>query len=39
MMSAGRVFRQVGQGKQDIILTGERTLVSLYDGAKEKCRT
>ena len=29
------MFSQVGQGKQDIIVAGERALVSLYGGAKD----
>ena len=30
-----RVFSQVGQAKQDIIVTGERALVSLYGGTSD----
>ena len=28
------MFSQVGQGKRDIIVAGEKVLVSLYGGAK-----
>ena len=31
-----RVFNQIGQAKEDIIMAGERTLVSLYGGATEE---
>ena len=31
-----KVFNQIGQAKEDIIVGGERTLVSLYGGAKEE---
>ena len=31
-----KVFNQIGQAKEDIIVAGERTLVSLYGGAKEE---
>ena len=31
------MFNQIGQAKEDIIMTGERTLViSLYGGVKEE---
>ena len=31
-----KVFNQIGQAKEDIIVAGERALVSLYGGAKEE---
>ncbi len=30
------MFNQIGQAKEDIIVAGERALVSLYGGAKEE---
>ena len=31
-----KVFNQIGQAKEDIIVAGERALVSLYGGAKDE---
>ena len=31
-----KVFNQTGQAKEDIIVAGERALVSVYGGAKEE---
>ncbi len=33
-----KLFNQIGQAKEDIIVAGERALVSLYGGAKEEGR-
>ena len=31
-----KVIDQIGQAKEDIIVAGERALISLYGGAKEE---
>ena len=31
-----KVFNQIGQAKEDIIVAGERALVSLYGGATDE---